>query len=285
MERMILMLNKKIKIWDDVKTDKAYNDDFDPILETYILSGNKKRAAVLICPGGGYAYTSEREAEPIAMQFNANGYHAFVLNYSVAPRRHPQPILDCSRAMCLIRSNAEEWNIDSFKIAVCGFSAGAHLAASLGVHWNKPLLDVSGIHIGMNKPDALILAYPVISMKNYCHIGSRENLLGKNPEINLVEEMSLETQVSRNTPPSFIWHTVEDVAVPVENSLMFASALRKEKIPFELHVYTKGPHGLSLATEETDVAKNGSFPHIAGWVKLSIEWLEEIFTPQSFFSL
>lgn len=271
------MLNVKIKIWDGVKKTISYPDNFDPILETYILSGNKKRGAVLICPGGGYAYISDKEAEPIAMQFNANGYHAFVLNYSVAPRRHPQPIMDCSRAMCLIRSNAEEWKIDNFKIAICGFSAGAHLAASLGVHWNKPFLDVEGISIGINRPDALILAYPAISMKNYCNIASRDNLLGKNPDITLVEEMSLETQVSRNTPPSFIWHTGDDMEVPVENSLMFANALRKGKIPFELHIYTRGPHGLSLSNKETGAANNGSFPHIAGWVKLSLEWLEEIF--------
>ena len=272
------MQYEKIKIWEGVKTTISYDDGFEPVLETYILAGDKKRAAVLICPGGGYAYTSDREAEPIALQFNAHGYHAFVLNYSVAPRRHPQPILDCARAMCLLRSKAEEWNIDNFKIAVCGFSAGAHLAASLGVHWNKPLLDVDGISIGINRPDALILAYPVITMKNYCHKGSRDNLLGQDPDANLIEELSLENQVSRNTPPCFIWHTYEDAAVPVENSLMFANALRKEKVPFELHIYTKGPHGLSLATDEVDVAKNGSFPHVAGWVKLSQEWLDEVFT-------
>jgi acetyl esterase/lipase len=271
------VVNMKIKIWDGVETAISHNDGFEPTLETYILARNKKRGAVLICPGGGYAYTSDREAEPIALQYNANGYHAFVLNYSVAPRRHPQPIRDCARAMCLIRDNAEEWNIENSKTVICGFSAGAHLAASLGVHWNKPLLDVDGISIGKNRPDALILAYPVISMKNYYHKGSRDNLLGPNPDVKLIEEMSLENQVSGNTPPSFIWHTYEDAAVPVENSLMFAGALRKEKIPFELHIYTKGPHGLSLATEETDVANYGSFPHVAGWVKLSLEWLDEIF--------
>lgn len=271
------MLYEKIRIWDGVKTAISHNDDFEPTLETYIIAGNKKRRSVLICPGGGYAYTADREGEIIALQYNASGYHAFVLSYSVAPRRHPQPVLDCARAMCIIRSKAEEWNIDSSKITILGFSAGAHLAATLGVHWNKPLFDTDGISIGTNRPDALILAYPVISMKNYYHKGSRDNLLGPDPDIKLVEELSLETQVSKNTPPSFIWHTYEDAAVPVENSLMFANALRKENIPFELHIYMKGPHGLSLATDETDVAKNGSFPHIAGWVKLTIEWLDDIF--------
>jgi dipeptidyl aminopeptidase/acylaminoacyl peptidase len=129
----------------------------------------------------------------------------------------------------------------------------------------------------MNRPDAMILAYPVITMKEYTHIGSRENLLGKNPDPSLLEEMSLETQVSSLTPPTFLWHTFEDTSVPVENSLMFAQAHRENKVPFELHIYPKGSHGLSLANNETDTGKMGTNRHVSGWVQLCMDWLEETF--------
>lgn len=271
------MINKKIKIWDGISSVQNVNS-FEPYLETYILSGNKKRGAVLICPGGGYARTSDREAEPIAMQFTAKGYHAFVLYYSVAPNRHPKPLLDVSRAMCLIRQNCDKWNIDRNKIAVCGFSAGGHLAASLGIHYDKSYLTTEGIVAGENRPDAMILAYPVITMKEFRHNGSKENLLGKDAKEELINELSLETQVSEKTPPAFIWHTVEDQSVPVENSLMLACALQEKKIPFELHIYPNGPHGLSLANEETDSGSMGSYPHVSGWINLCIDWLGGVFS-------
>lgn len=271
------MINKKIKIWDGISSVRNVNS-FEPYFETYILSGSKKRGAVLICPGGGYARTSDREAEPIAMQFTAKGYHAFVLYYSVAPNRHPKPLLDVSRAMCLIRQNCDKWNIDRNKIAVCGFSAGGHLAASLGIHYDKSYLTTEGIVAGENRPDAMILAYPVITMKEFRHNGSKENLLGKDAKEELINELSLETQVSEKTPPAFIWHTVEDQSVPVENSLMLACALQEKKIPFELHIYPNGPHGLSLANEETDSGSMGSYPHVSGWINLCIDWLGGVFS-------
>jgi len=201
----------------------------------------------------------------------------------VAPNRHPQPLLDVSRAMCIIRENSDNWKVDKDKIAVCGFSAGGHLAASLGVHYDKPYLDAAGIILGENRPSAMILAYPVITMKEFAHKGSRDNLLGPNPDEALINEMSLETQVSEKTPPAFIWHTVEDKSVPVENSLLFASALQKHKVPFELHVYPYGPHGLSLANKETDNGNKGIYPHVSGWINLCIEWLDGIFSEISNF--
>jgi len=308
------MINKVIEIWgkpvisnndnfdDNNKSNnntKSTNPEFKPILTTYILDGKTgsrhssltdskenlcqnntqtstvKRPAVLVLPGGGYAFTSPREAEPIALQFNEAGYHAFVLDYSVAPAKHPQPLLDASRAMCIIRENAEEWGIYPDKIAVCGFSAGGHLAASLGVHWDKKYLgNVEGIEIGKNRPDALILCYPVITSGRYAHRGSFKNLLGENPDSDLLYEMSLEHHVSEKTPPAFIWHTFADAGVPVENSLLFAQALREKNIPFELHIYPEGVHGLSLATEETANGRSDLVsPHVAGWIKLCKEWL------------
>jgi len=272
------MLKKTIQLWEKGQYQSEMPDHFQPTLDTYILSGNKKRPAVLICPGGGYGFTSDREAEPIAMQFNAAGFHAFVLYYSVAPRKHPQPLMDISRAMCIIRENAEEWNIESDKIAACGFSAGGHLAASLGVLWNDPVLDnVSGITKGMNKPNALILCYPVITSGQYAHRGSFINLLGQQADEKLLSKMSLENQVNEHTPPAFIWHTFSDSAVPVENSLLFAQAMRAKNIPFELHIYPEGPHGLSLATKETDSGNMGEYPHVATWMHLCTEWLELLF--------
>ncbi len=271
------MIHQIIKLWETAFYQIPGDESFQPTLASYILDGPKSRGAVLICPGGGYHFTSEREAEPIALQFNAAGFHAFVVYYSVAPRRHPQPLLDVSRAMCIIRENADKWRVHPQKIAACGFSAGGHLAASLGVHWQKPYLqDIPGIQIGLNRPDALILCYPVITSGPYAHRGSFDNLLGANPSQALLDEMSLERQVTTKTPPAFIWHTFNDDAVPVENSLLFASELRTHGVPFELHIYPEGPHGLSLATEETDNGSMGVHPHVATWMGLCVEWLRGI---------
>jgi acetyl esterase/lipase len=251
------MIHKTIKLWTEAPTltsavqdgppselDAAPSNRRTPTLDTYVLSGDRIRPAVLICPGGGYGYTSEREAEPIALQFNAAGFHAFVVYYSVAPYRHPQPLQDVSSAMCIIRDRAEEWRIHPQQIAVCGFSAGGHLAASLGVHWHKSYVqNVPGMEADKNRPDALILSYPVISSGPFAHQGSFENLLGPEASEALQHEMSLEQHVHDKIPPVFLWHTVEDTAVPVENSLLFAMQLRKHDMPFEMHIYPDRPHG------------------------------------------
>lgn len=271
------MFHENIEIWEKGVYPDGFGDNFVPILSAYVLESNRKRGAVLICPGGGYEFTSPREAEPIAIQFNAAGFHAFVLHYSVAPRRHPQPLRDVSRAMCLIREKANRWNLEPDKIAVCGFSAGGHLAASLGVHWENPCLEnVPGITIGLNRPNALILSYPVISSGPYAHRGSFNNLLGDNSDESLLKEMSLENHINPNTPPSFIWHTFADESVPVENSLLFAQGLRQMNIPFELHIYPEGGHGLSLATPETEEKGRGSDLHIATWIDLCRQWLTNV---------
>jgi acetyl esterase/lipase len=270
------MLAKTIDIWENYTYNSKREDGFRPTLDTYLLKGDKKRPAVLICPGGGYQYTSEREAEPIALKFNAAGYHAFVCYYSTAPSMHPQPLLDLSRTMCIIRENAEAWKVDSDKIIVCGFSAGGHLVASLGVYWNKAYLEVPGVTPGLNKPNSLILSYPVISSGEYAHRGSFNNLLGVDAPEEALQEMSLEHHVSQITPPTFLWHTFADTAVPVENSLFFAQGLRKNNIPFELHIYPEGQHGLSLATKETAVENMGTFPHVATWIELCTQWLDGI---------
>ncbi|MDC3415906.1 alpha/beta hydrolase [Aquibacillus salsiterrae] len=271
------MINMEMKIWENTKQWRVEDTNI-PRLETYVLKGETERPAVLICPGGGYAHLSEREAEPIALAFNEAGFHAFVLYYTVTPKNYEQPIQDVARAMCIIRDRAETWKVQSDKIAVCGFSAGGHLAASLGVHWDKEhLYQVEGIEVGKNKPNALILSYPVISAGPNRHQGSFDNLLGDSASEDLYQEMSLENHISPQTPPTFLWHTVEDEAVPVENSLLFAQGLRKVNVPFELHIYPKGVHGLSLATKETATNERMADPHVATWMKLCKEWLTETF--------
>lgn len=253
---------------------------FMPTLTTYIPYDSvaeqtegmapRKRAAIVICPGGGYSMCSPREAEPIALNLCNAGFSCFVLDYCVAPIRYPEALKDVSAAIRLVRKNAEKWAIYPDKIAVCGFSAGGHLAASIATLWNSEPGIMCG---GENKPNALILAYPVILWGDKAHKGSFHCLLGSDASEEEYEKLSLEKRVSENTPPSFIWHTFEDTCVPVENSLSFAGALRKNNIPFELHIYPKGGHGLSLATEEVGSPN----PHVSGWAGLCAEWLNLIF--------
>lgn len=256
---------ESLAVWK--KNSEHYSE---AVLHAYVLDGERNRPAVVICPGGGYSYLSEREWEAVALQFTAAGFHAFVVEYTVSPAYYRQPLLDLSQAVSMIRENAENWYVDPDKIVVCGFSAGGHLAASLGVHW-------STVGSEVNQPNALILCYPVITSGPFAHRGSFDALLGSNPTPEMLKEMSLEKQVNENTPPTFIWHTVADSVVPVENTLLFAQALQSYNIPFEMHIFPNGDHGLSLATAETDDGVRGIHPHIASWITWCIEWLEELF--------
>lgn len=267
------MKHLRFKLWQD--------SDERPYLDTYILEGQRQRPLVLVLPGGGYGFTSEREAEPIALQFTAAGFHAAVLHYSVHPVRHPMPLRDAAKAMCVLRQQAAEWQIAPDQIAVCGFSAGGHLAASLGVHCSQSYVTAApGVSYPANRPNALILGYPVISSGPHRHQGSFDHLLGPEATAELRHQMSLEHQVSPDTPPTFLWHTGDDSAVPVENSLLFAASLRRAGVPFELHVYPHGPHGLSLATPETDNGEMGSNSHVATWMQLCVQWLQQQFASQ-----
>ena len=259
------MKSATIELWGQGEYRGEAEDGFRPTLDAYVLDGTRTRDAVLICPGGGYRCISPREAEPVALQFNAAGYHAFVLRYSVDPRRHPQPLLDAARALALIRDRAEEWKLRPDRVAACGFSAGAHLAASLGVRWEECYVQ--------ERPSALILCYPVISSGEFAHRGSFERLLGPEAGPELRKRASLELRVDEKTPPTFLWHTFDDESVPLENSLLFAQALRSKGRPFELHVYPRGAHGLSLATPETDEGGTPPDPHVATWMGLCLEWL------------
>jgi acetyl esterase/lipase len=235
------------------------------ILQAYVLDKTVKRGAVIIFPGGAYEFTSDREAEPVALKFAAAGFHAFVLRYSVAPLRHPLPLKDAEKALSIVRSRSEEWNLDPEKVAVCGFSAGGHLAATLGIH-------------GASRPDALILAYPVITGGPFAHQDSFKNLLGSEVHGPEREFLSLENHVDVRMPPTFLWHTCDDTLVPVENSLLLANALRRAGVSLEFHVFCHGRHGISLAIPETDFEDGGGVdPHVARWMDLCTEWLADLF--------
>jgi len=253
---------------------------FMPTLTTYLIddcfgeNANRKFPAIIVCPGGGYSFCSKREAEIIALQFTAAGYHAFVLDYAIAPANHyPEPQKNLSDAISLVRKNAEKWRVDADKIALIGFSAGGHLAASLATMWNKEPLKVSD---GSNKPNAAILAYPVISsVEGVAHAGSFNNLCGDDDELR--KELSLENQVDTDTPPCFIWHTFTDSVVPVENSLRFANSLNGAKIPFEMHIFPDGPHGLSLSNHLTACIPEVNVPEVRIWIELATKWLNRTF--------
>lgn len=236
------------------------------------------RPLVLVCPGGAYAYTSEREADPLAAQFLAMGYHAAVLRYSCAPAVYPTALTELAYSLALIRRNGEDWYVNPEQIIVLGCSAGGHLAASMGVFWKEEFLaGVLGIRKEEQKlirPDGMILCYPVITSGEFAHRGSFQNLLGARQE-ELSAKMSLENQVDKDTPPAFIWHTYEDGAVPAENSLLFVTALRRAGVPAEFHMYPKGSHGLALANRLTQNQDgNAAQPECTSWVGLAHTWIE-----------
>lgn len=273
------MLHEKIKI--DIS--EHMNQSQEASLYTYILDNSPEialdrvRPLILICPGGGYEMTSDREAEAIAIQFLSMGFHAAVLRYSVAPATYPTALMELAYSVKLIRENAELWHVDRDKIVVTGFSAGGHLAASIGMFWNRNLVrDTLQVSSKLVKPNGLILCYPVITSGEFAHRGSFKNLLGDRYD-ELVDEMSLENQVSEDTPPTFIWHTFEDGTVPVENALLLASALRKKNIQTELHIYPRGGHGLALATRETAYLDEYNIIEACqSWTQLVNTWIKNI---------
>ena len=254
-----------------------------PYVDTYILdqigdartSCDKCRGAVVVVPGGGYAMTSDREAEPVAMKFAAAGYHTFVLWYRVKPEKYTHPLEDLARTVAMIRAHAEEWRVDPNDISVCGFSAGGHLTASLGVFWDKPFLsEIVGMDNECFRPNRLILGYPVITSGPKANRGSFENLTSGDES--LWPLLSLENQVSENTPPTFLWHTASDEGVPVENSLLFATALSGFHIPYEMHIFPNGPHGQSIAEEIVYKSDPTAFsPDCAIWTELAVKWLKK----------
>jgi acetyl esterase/lipase len=265
-------------------------------LDAYLLHNSieyqtdQPRPAVIVCPGGAYLFTSDREAEPIALRFLAQGYHAFVLRYSVRTL-FPQPMLDLAQAIATVRAHAAEWYLDPDQIAVCGFSAGGHLCASLGVFWNKPFLhEPLGVNAEQIQPNALILGYPVIDLTLVSPVlgdipGEAEPVLIREAMLSAtlgssqpvqaeLDRYRADLHVSSATPPAFLWHTADDQLVPARNTLLFATALAEHGVPYELHIFDHGVHGLALADEVTE--NQGQFinPPCQIWLELAIKWLK-----------
>jgi len=258
-----------VLLWPDgAPGAKGDTPEDKPRLTPYLVPGDEPRACVVVCPGGGYGGRAAHEGEPIARWLNSVGVSGFVLDYRVSPYRHPVPLNDAKRAIRTVRARAKEWRIDPARVGILGFSAGGHLAGSAATLFDKgdpgaadPIDRLS------SRPDAAILCYPVLSFGEFRHHGSMVNLIGENPEADLRRQLSLENSVTAETPPTFLWHTSDDGAVPVENSLLFAAALHKHKVLFALHVFPHGGHGMGLATGDKTVGQ---------WTVLCARWLEEI---------
>lgn len=245
---------ERINIWKDEEYSYKLAAGFMPNMRAYLHNDEDIRPAVLICPGGGYNAVCPSEGKIVADMFYNMGYQAFVLAYTVdITSTEPlklQPLNDVARAVRMIRSKADTYCVSPNKIAVCGFSAGGHLAASLCVHY-KDIKDVDEtLNRFSNRPDACILGYPVIDSRQHTHGGSILTLLGNNPAEEELDYMALHLHVTEDTPPCFIWQTSADPTVPVNNSYLFAEACEKAGVPFAHHIFTTGGHGLSTADEQ-----------------------------------
>ena len=241
------------------------------------MKGNEKRKAILVIPGGAYWLQSDAEADPVAHFFLAEGYNAFILRYSVGrgvDSKWPMPLYEASAAMKCIRDHAEELCIDPDYVFAIGFSAGGHLTAALGSLWDNDEIEAKlGMKKGYNRPTGTILSYPVISGLEYGHRGSINNILKQERDDEEARRsVSLELHVSEKTAPCFLWATRTDDAVPVQNTLLYAEALANHNIPFEMHIYPEGPHGLSLGKKYV----NCPYPEVSAWTKDAIRWVESM---------
>jgi len=251
------MAQRTVALWPDGAPGAVGKQDEDrPTLTIYLPEGKASGAGVVICPGGGYAHLAmEKEGSEIAAWLNKLGLAGFVLKYRLGPRyHHPAQLDDAHRALRYVREHATELGIKTDRVGIWGFSAGGHLAATAATHFEAG-----------TRPDFLILAYPVITFETpYAHSGSRKNLLGAAPDAKVVHNLSNETQVTAETPPTFLFHTDGDKGVPAENSVLFYLALRKAGVPAELHIYERGPHGVGLAEKD---------PVLSSWPARLADWL------------
>ena len=256
-------------LWPGGAPGALGDEDTDrPNLTIYLPHANEAHSAVIVCPGGGYGMLAvDHEGKQIADWLNARGVAAFVLRYRLGPKyHHPIELGDAQRALRFVRYHAADYGIAADKIGIWGFSAGGHLASTAGTHFDSgnPSAADPVDRVG-SRPDFMILAYPVISLNTpYVHRGSLRNLLGDNPDPQLVASLSNETQVTPQTPPAFLFHTTTDSGVPVENSVLFYLALRKAGVPAEMHIYEQGPHGVGLALFD---------PILSAWSRQLEPWL------------
>lgn len=276
------MLYTKIKLWDK---------DPDATLTTYVCDNNPElkmlpRPAMIVCPGGGYRFLSAREGEPIVRKFLDEGMNTYLLEYSIGEKAADcNPLIEAALAIKYVREHAEEHNTDPNRIFICGFSAGGHLAASSGILWNIPeVRDAVGVTDGsapegINKPNGMVLSYPVITGGPYAHKGSFHNLCGTTePTDEQLNKFSLELHVDNTTAPAFIWHTVTDKTVPIQNALLIVNAFIENGVPCEAHIFPEGRHGLSLANKETwSQSETNIEPHVEIWPELAARWIRDMF--------
>jgi acetyl esterase/lipase len=260
-------------LWPEGAPGALGKEDKDiPTLTPYLPEpGKATGAAIVICPGGGYGMLAPHEGVQYARFLNEYGIAGFVLKYRLASGgyRHPVMLQDAARAVRLVRARAGEWKVNPKRIGIMGSSAGGHLASTLLTHFDAGQSDSPDpIERLSSRPDLGILCYAVISMGQFTHQGSKHNLLGNDPSPELVRLLSNELQVTKETPPCFVWHTYEDNAVPVENSLQFAEALRRAGVPCDLHIYQKGQHGIGLGTGDWNPEKRHP------WTRDCIFWLQ-----------
>ncbi len=252
----------------------------DPTLEIYLPYNmtemnrqDQKRPCLIVCPGGGYGGCSQRESEPIALEFLPEGFNAFVLTYTCAPARFPTQLLEVAAVMELIYKNADKWNCDTSKVSIIGFSAGGHLAAHYSTMFDCK--EVREVFPESKSVNASILSYPVITaQEGQCHSGSFNNLIGHYPLSE--DEMNYfcpDRCVKENTPPAFVWHTADDNTVPVKSSFLYADALSKYKIPFELHIYPNGYHGLATSNKATIDNLSPQTLYVSRWLDEVKAWL------------
>jgi acetyl esterase/lipase len=260
-------------LWPEGAPGALGKEDKDiPTLTPYWPDpGKATGAAIVICPGGGYGGLAPHEGVQYARFLNEYGIAGFVLKYRLGPAgyRHPAMLQDAARAVRTVRARAGEWKLDPKRVGIMGSSAGGHLASTLLTHFDAGKPDAADpIEQQSSRPDLGILCYAVISMGDIGHLGSRNNLLGKDPSPELIRELSNELHVTKDTPPCFIWHTYEDRGVRLENSLQFAEAMQRAGVPFDLHVYQKGPHGIGLGTPQWNPEKRHP------WTRDCIFWLQ-----------
>lgn len=224
------------------------------------LADKSGRWGVVICPGGGYHMIAPTEGEPVALSFLARGVQAFVLHYSTLPAQYPRQLLELAHTVAWLREHGEEFGVD--KIALCGFSAGGHLCGCLANLWSTPLL--AGIDC---RPDAVVMSYPCTSARR------EDGCAGLFEELGA--DFSLDEQVGPHTPPTFLWCTGNDERVPCTHTLRYAAALSEAGVPFELHLFPRGPHAMATATLQTAMGRRYADPHVAQWLPLCLEWLEQ----------
>lgn len=279
-----------------MNTEKIYMKDIIPgcenitsSMDAYWQTDNDEnivgpRPAIIIFPGGAYMHTSKREGDPVAIKFSSLGYQCFILWYTCLTEHYPQQLLEGVAAVNFVRKNADKYNVDPNKISVLGFSAGGHAAGAVGTLWKEPVLsETLSVPSEDLRPDAMVLAYPVITSEEGAHRYSIDMLLGpdRKDDKDLLEKVSLEKAVDFDTPPAFIWATADDSVVPSENSLLMALALKRHNIDYELHIYGSGPHGVSLANGQTPFREpeaNNIDSRLARWTEDCDYWLKSIYS-------